>query len=113
MSIMAIRNGRILFGNPSCCKMLAFSDPQEMVGMSALELVAPEYQVEVAQRIKRLEKGMDNPPVELELFRQDGMRITVESTSVSVPFGGILIAVIIAQGSNGMDRIGWAFSICK
>jgi PAS domain S-box-containing protein len=125
VSIMAIRNGQILFSNPSGCRMLAFSDPQEMVGMSALELVAPEYQVEVAERIKRLEKGMDNPPIELELFRQDGMRITVESTSVSVPVGGILTAVIIAQDiterienekslqmmrfsiDNALDRIAW------
>jgi PAS domain S-box-containing protein len=125
VSIMAIRNGRILFNNPSCCKMLAFSNPQEMVGMSALELVAPEYQVEIDERIKRLEKGMDNPPIEIELCRQDGRRITVESTSVSVPIGGILTAVIIAQDinerienekslqmmrfsiDNALDRIAW------
>ena len=125
VSIMAIRNGRILFSNPASCKMLAFSDPQDMVGMSALELIAPEYQVEVAKRIKRLEKGRDNPPIEIKLCRQDGMRITVESTSVSVPIGGILTAVIIAQDiterienekrlqmmgfsiDNALDRIAW------
>ncbi len=125
VSIMAIRNGQILFSNPSGCKMLAFSDPREMVGMSALDLVAPEYEAEVAERIKRLEKGMDNPPIELELVRQDGMRITVESTSVSVPIGGIRTAVIIAQDiterienekrlqmmgfsiDNALDRIAW------
>jgi PAS domain S-box-containing protein len=125
VSIMVIRNGQILFSNPSGCRMLGFSDTQDMAGMSALEIVAPEYQVEIAQRIKRLEKGMDNPPIEIELCRQDGTKITVESTSVSIPIDGIPTAVTITQDisdrkekeeklqmmqfsiDNALDRIVW------
>ena len=125
IAIMAIREGLFLFVNPAGALMLGFSSPQEMVGMSALKFVSPEFQPEIVKRIKRLEGGMGNPPIEIELIRQDGMRIVVESTSVSVVIEGIPTAVIIAQDiterienekrlqmmgfsiDNALDRIAW------
>ena len=97
VSIMAIRDGCFLFVNPAGARMLGFSAPEGMIGISATKVVAPESQQLVMKRLKRLEKEKDNPTVEIELIRQDGTRITVESTSVSVPIGGIPTAVIITQ----------------
>jgi PAS domain S-box-containing protein len=125
IAIMAIREGLFLFVNPAGALMLGFSSPQEMVGMSALKVVSPGFQPEIVKRIKRLEGGMGNPPIEIELIRQDGMRIVVESTSVSVVIEGIPTAVIIAQDiterkenekrlqmmrfsiDHALDRIAW------
>jgi PAS domain S-box-containing protein len=42
--IMAIRDGCILFSNPAGTRMLGFSDPEKMVGMSVMDIVAPESQ---------------------------------------------------------------------
>jgi PAS domain S-box-containing protein len=125
VAIMGIRNGCFLSVNPAGSQMLGFSDPQEMVGMSALEVIASESQPEIVEGIKRLENGLDNPPVELTLIRQDGMRIKAESTSASISIDGIPTAVIIAQDiterkenekrlqmmqfsiDHALDRIAW------
>ena len=54
-AIMVIRNGCFLFANPTAARMLSFSDYEEMVGIHTLDVVAPESQEVVAERIKRLE----------------------------------------------------------
>ena len=97
VSITAIRNGQVLFTNPAAARMLGFSDHEEMVGIHTLSVVALESQEVVAERIKRLESGKDNPPVEIALISQDGMKVPVESTSTSIPIGGISTAVIFAR----------------
>ena len=97
VSIMAIRDGCILFSNPAGVRMLGFSDPDEMLGISVIDLVAPESQQLVTEHIQRLENGKDNLLAEINLIRQDGIKVTVESTSVPVPIGGIPTAVIISQ----------------
>jgi len=97
VSITAIRNGQVLFTNPAAARMLGFSDPEEMVGMPALEVVAPESQEVVAERIKRLESGKNNLPITIVLISKDGMRVPVRSTSTSTPIGGISTAVIFAR----------------
>ncbi|MBW1902077.1 MAG: sigma 54-interacting transcriptional regulator [Deltaproteobacteria bacterium] len=96
-AIMAIRNGYFLFVNPAGARMLGFSDPEEMVGMPVLDVVAPESQEVVAERIKRLESGKDNLPIKIALISQNGMRVPMESTSTSIPIGGISTAVIFAR----------------
>jgi PAS domain S-box-containing protein len=97
VAIMAIRNGCFFFVNSAGARMLGFSDPEEMLGLPALRFVAPESEQLVTTRIKRLEKGMENPLVEIELIRQDGMKITGESTSASISIDGIPAAVILVQ----------------
>jgi PAS domain S-box-containing protein len=97
VSIAAIRNGCFLSVNPAGARMLGFSNPEETVGVPVLDVIAPESQQLVTERIERLERGKDNPIAEIVLVRQDGGRIAMESTSVSIPIGGIPTAVIIAQ----------------
>lgn len=97
VSIMAIRNGRLLFSNPAGARMLGFSHPNEMVGKLAIEVVAHESQQLVTERINRLGSGKDNPAEEIMLIRQDGTKITVETISVPINIDGILTAVIIAH----------------
>ena len=97
VSIMAIRNGRLLFSNPAGARMLGFSHPNEMVGIPAIDVVAHESQQLVAKRINRLESGKDNPADEVMLIRQDGTKIIVVTISVPINIDGIPSAVIIAH----------------
>jgi PAS domain S-box-containing protein len=125
VSITAIRNGRILFTNPAGSRMLGFTDPAEMIDIPVLDIVSPASLTTVRKRIERLESGKDNPLAEIELIRQDGTKITVESTSISIPIDGIPTAVIIAHDisvrkekaeklqmmqfsmDRALDRIAW------
>jgi len=110
ISIVAIRNGCILFSNPAGARMLGFTDPDKMVGILAIDIVAPESQQFVAERIKQLESGKDNPTAEIALIRQDEIRITVESKSVPILIDGIPTAVIIARDITERKRAEKALS---
>lgn len=67
-AIMAIQDGRLSYTNPAGARLLGYSDPEEMVGVPALEHVAPSSRQLVAERIERLEKGESNPPAEIDLY---------------------------------------------
>ena len=96
-AIMAIHNGCFLFVNPAGARMFGFSDPEEMVGLPALEVIAPESRQLVAERMKSIEQGKDNPTAEIALIRRDGTRIIAESISVSIFLQGKPTGVIIAK----------------
>jgi PAS domain S-box-containing protein len=96
-SIMAVRNGRFAFVNTAGARMLGFSDPDALVGKPVMDFIEPESEQLITERIARLENSKDNTTVEVGIVRQDGIRLAVESTSVSVSIGGMPTAVIIAQ----------------
>lgn len=104
VGIMAIRNGCFVFVNPAGARMLGFSDPEEMNGLPALEVVAPESQQQVTERMKRFEKGKDNPTSEIVLVKCDGTKIIAEGTSVSVILQGKPIGIIIAKDITERKR---------
>jgi PAS domain S-box-containing protein len=105
VAIVAVQNGKILFSNPAGAQMLGFSHPDKLVGIPAMDLVAPESQQLVIERLKRLESGKYNPTVEIALIRQDGTKFGAESTSVSAPIGGIPTAVIIARDISERQKL--------
>ena len=80
--------------------MLGFSNHDEVVGKPVMDFIAPESKQMVTERIARLENGKDNPTAEFALIMQDGIKITVEAASVSVPVEGTSTAVIIAHDNK-------------
>jgi len=84
IATLAIRDGCVIYANQECARVFGFQSPEEMIGLSAMDLVAPESQQLITERIKRFEKGQDNPTAEMELLRRDGSRFIAESTSVSI-----------------------------
>jgi formate hydrogenlyase transcriptional activator len=103
-SIMIIRGGCFLLTNPACARMFGFSDPEKTPGMDVLEVVAPNSRQFVIDRMKRLEKGKNNPTAEIELVKRDGTRIIAESTSVSILLQGKPSGVIIARDITKMKQ---------
>ncbi len=97
IGILAIQNGHITIANPAISQMLGFSDSEEIIGRPGLELVAPESRPYVTERIKRFEKGKDNPTSDIVLVKRDGTKIIVESTSVSIFLQGKHTGVIITK----------------
>ena len=97
VSIMAIRDGCFHLVNPAGCRMLGYSKQDELIGMSAMNIVAPESRALIAERMKRLENGEDNPRVEAVLSMKDGTHITVETSSVSVPIDDKNTAIVFSH----------------
>ncbi len=105
VSIMAIRDGRFLSVNPSGCRMLGYSAPDELIGTPALNVVASESRATITERLRRLEKGQSNPFAEATLVRKDGTTFTIESTSVSVPIDDKTTAMVFAQDISHRKEI--------
>ncbi|MBW1848536.1 MAG: sigma 54-interacting transcriptional regulator [Deltaproteobacteria bacterium] len=96
-AIMVIQDGNIIFTNPAGAELFGFYDPEEMVGLSAIDLISQESQQLVVERLKNLELGKRNPTAEIALVRQDGSKIIAESTSVTSLLQGKSVGIIIAK----------------
>ncbi|MHB1308452.1 MAG: hybrid sensor histidine kinase/response regulator [Limisphaerales bacterium] len=87
-SIVVVQDGRCVYVNPASARHMGCADPAELIGLVAMDGVAPEYRAEVAKRHARAALGLANGPMELELIRRDGSRAISESTSVPIVFNG-------------------------
>lgn len=124
-AIMAIRNGRFIFTNSAGARLLGFLDPEEVVGLEVMAVVAPGSREHVAEWIKRLEGGQSNPQTEIELLRHDGSTVVAESTSIAIHLPDGPAVLLIAQDiterkqtetrlrmmefsiEHSLDRVAW------
>jgi PAS domain S-box-containing protein len=97
MSVLLVQNGRYIYGNPASARLLGLESPQALIGMSAFETVAPESLELVRERMRRIESGMDNVPMEMQILRPDGGRIWCISTSVRTLMNDIPTAIVVGQ----------------
>jgi len=97
MSILMLRQGKYIYGNPASIRFLGFDNPQDIVGTDALDMIASEYRDLICQRMKMIQKGEENPPLELQFTRKDGSRVWSLSASVSVQMDGQRTAIIVGQ----------------
>jgi len=97
LSIMAVRNGRFVFANPAGIKTLGYETLDEMIGLDALEAVAPEYRNMIRDRIMRVDIGYENPSVEFKILRPDGQKVWFKSSSVVIDFEGTPAVLILGR----------------
>jgi PAS domain S-box-containing protein len=103
-AIFAVRNQQVMFVNPAGAKLLGYPHPQELAGMRAMDLLVPEYRELVAKRMRRSEEGKINPKVEIEVFRADGSRLVVETTSVGIMLSDGPAVLIMGQDITECKR---------
>ncbi len=97
VSIMMLRDGKYIFGNPAAARLLGYADPAELVGLDALATIDPEHHEAIRQRMSVVEAGDHNPPMELRLRRPDGQVVWTISTSVATQVDGKPTAIIVGQ----------------
>ena len=97
VSVLLIQKGRYVYGNQASHALLGYDNPQDMIGRYALDTIAPEYRDQVAVRMKRIELGGDNGPMEMQILRQDGRRVWCLSTSVRVLLNNEATAIVVGQ----------------
>lgn len=97
MSILAVQDGRYAFANPVGAERLGYSDPVEIVGVDPLQTIGPEFHPIIQKRIRTTAAGQDNTPLEMDILRPDGTRLTMESVSVAIILNGRPAALIMGQ----------------
>jgi PAS domain S-box-containing protein len=97
VSVLLVQNGRYVYGNPASARLLGHESPEALVGMNALETIAPEYLDHVRKRMQRIEFGADNVPMEMQILRHDGGRVWCISTSVRTLMNNVPTAIVVGQ----------------
>ncbi len=84
---------------------------EEVVGRSALEMVAPEHRRAIAEQIQKDMRGEPTPQIEVDAFARDGTRRTVlftESSAVlhegDAPTGILATGIDITERRRAMER---------
>ena len=81
-AILIAIEGTIIYINPAGVKLFGATSPEELVGLSTIDLVHPDFQEIVAERIRHLrEEKTPVPPLEEKFLRLDGSVIDVEVTA--------------------------------
>jgi len=82
-------DGKFIFINPAGTKLLGALHPYQLVGMSALDIVHPDFRETEKTRMRQLEKNAEMVPwIEEKFVRLDGVEIDVETASIHFSFQG-------------------------
>jgi diguanylate cyclase (GGDEF)-like protein/PAS domain S-box-containing protein len=82
-------DGKFVFINPSGARMLGAESPDQLIGMTVLDLVHEEFREVAKSRIRQLGGRMQAVPwIEEKFLKLDGMVIDVEVASVNFTYEG-------------------------
>jgi diguanylate cyclase (GGDEF)-like protein/PAS domain S-box-containing protein len=82
-------DGKFIFINPAGTRLLGALHPYQLVGMSALDIVHPDFRETEKTRMRQLEKNTETVPwIEEKFVRLDGVAIDVETASIHFAFQG-------------------------
>jgi len=104
-AILVHRDFKIEYANPAAVKLLRASGPDQLIGLSYLDLVHPEDRAESEERTLKLHKGQTLvPPRQHRLVALDGQAIEVESTGTVFSHGEWSLVQVIATDITERKR---------
>ncbi len=92
------QDGKIVFANQAGARLIGAESPQQVIGMSITEIIAPENLAAASERIRRMlqgERGLY--PTEDVYVRLDGSRVPVEVIAAPFTFKGRPAVQVIVQ----------------
>jgi two-component system cell cycle sensor histidine kinase/response regulator CckA len=90
--------GQIVYINPQGARLLGAESPSEIIGKGVLEIVHPDYQEILRQRLEDVAaKGEPVPPMEQHYCRLDGQTIMVEATGTRIVYAGATAVLSILR----------------
>ena len=87
--VMVHRNFVITFVNPACARLFGESDTESLVGRSILDFIDSTEHALTRERLAQVSGGTRIPTRELNLRRQDGKQVLVESTNLPLLLDGV------------------------
>jgi diguanylate cyclase (GGDEF)-like protein/PAS domain S-box-containing protein len=88
VGIAAHKEGRFVYVNPACVKMMGATSETDLLGREILDFVHPDYQSRVIERVKQRfsSDGGALNKLEVKLLHFDGRVIDVEVEGTVIPF---------------------------
>jgi PAS domain S-box-containing protein len=87
-SIIIHVDGKIVYANPSAAALYGVNSHKELIGVSVINFLEPEFRSQAYQRLSALQEGKQAPLTEYTFIRKDGRRVFVELTSVQAVYEG-------------------------
>lgn len=104
ISILLVQDGRYIFGNHASARMLGYDHPSRLIGVNAMDTIAPDCHQVIIERMNQIESGTANKPMELKVQRPDGTFIWSESTSVPIKIDGKDAALVIGRDMTAQRK---------
>lgn len=82
------QNGKVLFANPKTYSLLETKKNVKYIGKSIFEFMLPKYRKEVQQRMIKLAKKENVPPIEIEIKTFKGKIKKIEVWSKAIEYDG-------------------------
>jgi two-component system cell cycle sensor histidine kinase/response regulator CckA len=97
--------GKIVFVNSACMKLLGASRPEQLIGKNVLDLIHPDYHQVVKTRMTQsMKPGGSVPFLEEKLVRLDGTTVDVEIAATSFEFSDLPAAQAIVHDLTDRKR---------
>jgi PAS domain S-box-containing protein len=93
----ALVDDRITFVNRAFCTMMGANLPAQLLGRPALEMVHPDYHLQMRAWQQLGPADPPRPPAEMKFVRLDGTTVEVEVVSVAFEFHGKKEVQVIAR----------------
>jgi len=88
-SVFIHQDNQIVYVNKAAVCMMGASNMEEIIGKSIYDLIDPEYEERIQQRIKQVKKEVQPlSSMEHRMKRIDGIMISMECSSMCIQFGG-------------------------
>jgi PAS domain S-box-containing protein/putative nucleotidyltransferase with HDIG domain len=97
-AIAVHQDGRLVFVNPAAVALMGAQQPADLLGLSAVEIVHPDYRPIVMKRIRHTSnQGEAQPSLEEQFLRLDGSAVDVEVANTPVSYQGRPAVQVIAR----------------
>ena len=103
--IMVHNRGRVIYANAQAAQLFGATDPSQLVGRQAIDLIYPGDREAVASRVDDVvERGLRPPPRLTRLNRLDGAVLEVETRSAPIAYEGERAAEVVMRDVSERRR---------
>ncbi|HZG57005.1 sensor domain-containing diguanylate cyclase [Paenibacillus sp.] len=98
-AILIHDDGKIVFCNDACARLVAADHPEELFGASLYDYISPDERRNIASRLQRmyLSGVAEAAPLETKIIRRTGESIDVEGTSAFVEHDGKKLLQVVLR----------------
>jgi len=104
-AIYVNHGGTIVFANAAALRLLGASEPSQILGKPALEIIPPENRLLVRDRIRLSLQGQTVPALEEKFVRLDGSLVDVEVIGTPVDWQGSRAIQVVARDISERKRV--------
>lgn len=107
-------DGKIQYANPAACIIFGAVNPQQLVGMSSIDLFSPEYQDSIRERRKNTGTNAGPlPMIEAKRRRLDGGEFHGHSTATHIKWNGKDATLVAVRDITDRKKMEELLAIAK